>query len=443
MSTTCLEGIRVLDLRRAWAGPLACRIFGDLGAEVIRVEFLMARGWGLDFSNSPGIDERIASRKPGELPESELRSGIFPNGDPRPDYWNRQGPYNEINRNKLGVTLELNKPQGVEIFKRLVKISDVVLDNYSPRVMKNFGLDYPVLREVNPAIIMIAMPGFGMTGPHRDYLSWGPIAESASGHPSLVGYPDGGPMKYGLAYTDGIGGLNAASAVLIALWQRRKTGEGQFIDLAQTEGFISLIGEAILGFSMNGKVPPRSGNRHSSMAPHGCYPCKGEDRWVAIAIATDNEWRAFCSAIGNPPWSQDGKFADQTSRWKNQDELDRLISQWTIGHEHYEAMHILQEAGVAAGAVLDNREIVEEPHLQARNYYAEIEQPGIGTHPYPGNPIRVSKTPRTTFLPTPTMGEHNEYVLGELLSLSREEMAQLEKDGIIGTGPPDAPETEE
>ncbi len=227
------------------------------------------------------------------------------------------------------MTLELNTPQGIDIFKRLVKISDVVLENFSPRVMPNFGLDYPVLKEINPGIILCSMPGYGLTGPYRDYVSYGTNLDPFSGLASLMGYPGEGAHMSGNAYPDPAAALHATGAILTALFHKIRSGQGQHIDLSQAESATCLIGETVLGYALNGKIPPRLGNRHPVHAPQGCYRCKGEDQWVAIAVSSEREWEALCRVLEHPEWIKDERFADSNNRRKNQNDLDEIIEIWT------------------------------------------------------------------------------------------------------------------
>lgn len=419
-----LDRIRVLDLSRAWAGTMAARILADIGAEVIHIEAPQGRGGDKEYFD-----------KLREMQKEGVRMPNFPNSDLGEKPWNRLGTFNDFNRNKLGVTLDLRHPRGQDIFKRLVKISDVVLENYTPRVMENFGLDYPVIRNINPSIIMISMPGYGMTGPYRDYPAYGTSLEQHAGLSSVMGYPNSGPYRTQSTYPDPVAAVNAASAVMLALWYRRHTGKGQYIELAQIEAVTCLIGEVILDYSMNKRCPIRSGNRHTYMAPHGAYRCRGEDAWVAIAVANDKEWRAFCGVIGNPPWTKDERFVDQLSRWQNQDEMDRLIEGWTVRCDHYEVMHALQRAGIAAGAVLNAEELLNDPQLKERDYFVEITHPQAGSHPYPRFPIKLSGISTSCRRPAPCLGEHNEYVLGQLLGLPKDEIAQLAADKVISDDP--------
>ncbi|MBW2091104.1 MAG: CoA transferase [Deltaproteobacteria bacterium] len=414
-----LEGVRVLDLTRVWSGPLAGRILATLGAEVIHI------------SGRVTVDSKVFA------PDVARILSIFPDNEPGETPWNRNSQTNDLHRNKLGMTLELNTPEGVDIFKRLVKVSDVVLENYSPRVMPNFGLDYPVLSRINPAIILCSMPGYGATGPYRDWVSYGTNLDPASGLASLMGYAGEEAHMSGNAYPDPVAALHATGAILTALFYQRRTGRGQYIDLSQAESATCLLGEAVLGYALSGRIPPRLGNRHPSLAPQGCYKCRGDDKWVAIAVSTDEEWTALCQVMESPDLVNDPRFADMASRCKNQDTLDERIETWTSQRTHFEAMRLLQEAGVPSGAVLDAAELVSNEHLAERDFFWEIEHPETGRRKYCGLPIKLSKTPAVLKRPAPLLGEHNEYVLGEILGLSRDEIVQLEEKGIIGDRPID------
>ncbi|MEE9198161.1 MAG: CoA transferase [Dehalococcoidia bacterium] len=425
MPSTALEGVRVLDLTRGWSGPIGVRLLGDLGAEVIKIESLMGRG--------------MAEVKPPQATSyPRVCHAAYPNNDPGEEPYNRYGPFNEYHRNKLSLTLDLTNEECKEIFRRLASLSDVVVENYSPRVMRNFGLDYPALSRINPAIIMISMPGFGMNGPYRNYVSYGTDTEPSSGFCSLIGYPGPVPYKSGEAYSDPNAGLHAVGAVLTALFYRRRTGKGQFIDLSQRDALVGLIGERLLASSMNREEPQRMGNSHPYYAPHGCYRCRGEDRWVTIAVTSEEEWSALCDVLGNPPWTREERFADQMSRWQNQKEIDAHLSRWTAGRDYMDVMHTLQARGVPAAAVFTNQDIVEDPHLKERGYFWDIPHPRAGTLSFPGVPVRLSRTPGRLIRPAPTMGEHNNYVILELLGLQTGLAARLEEEGAIGTHPPTA-----
>jgi crotonobetainyl-CoA:carnitine CoA-transferase CaiB-like acyl-CoA transferase len=367
----------------------------------------------------------------------DVLRGSYAEAERGGEFWERSPLWTPINYDKLDVTLNLNHPKGVEIFKRLVKISDIVAENYTPRVMKNFGLDYPVLKEVNPRIIMISLPAHGMTGPWKDYPGFAQSIEQMSGIPQLTGYPDGLPKMSGADLSDPIAGLNGMGAVLIALLYRQMTGKGQYIDLSQTEATTCMIGDAIVDYTMNKRCQPRRGNRHPFMAPHGFYRCKGDDLWVGIAVSSDEEWSQLCEVMGNPAWCKDEKFGDSLSRWHNQDELDKLIEEWTSQHDHYEVMNTLQKVGIAAGAVLTSAEFLSDPHLQERGTFQVVDRAVVGPHPYSvaSAPMRLSKSVTAIRRPAPLLGEHNDYVLGEILGMSKEEIQNLVDEQIIGTAP--------
>ena len=292
-----LEHIRVIDLTTAWAGPFATMILADLGAQVIRVEAI----------------QRIDSWR--------LLNQMRPSED---GAWERSMSGNSVNRNKYGITLDLTNPRGVRVFKSLVKVADIVIENYSPRVMLNFGLDYPVLKAINPSLIMLSLPGWGMTGPWRYYVGFARTVEQLGGLSQLTGYLDSGPAVIGpgLDIGDPVAGLSGAFALLISLQHRLTTGQGQYIDCSQNEALTCLIGDAVMDYTMNKRVQGRRGNRHPFMAPHGCYRCRdlnNDDRRVAIAIGSDEEWVHFSDAMGNPAWTKEQRFADSLSRWQNQD----------------------------------------------------------------------------------------------------------------------------
>ncbi|MBI3954312.1 MAG: CoA transferase [Chloroflexi bacterium] len=412
-----LEGIRVLDLTRAWAGPLAVRLLADMGAQVIKIERPTGRGVA------------VVSGK-------QRTGGVYPGGEPGAHPWQREGIYNKFNRNRLSLAINLTAPQAVAVFKDLARVSDVVVDNFSARVMDNLGLGYKVLSAINPALIQLQMPAFGMTGPYRHYVTGGSISETFAGLSWLMGYPDRGPLASGARICDPIAGLMGCSAVLTALRHRRRSGHGQHIDLSHGEAITTFLGEAAVGYVMTGRLPERLGNRHPTYAPHNIYRCRGEDSWVTITVTTDEEWGALCQAIGQPELARDERFAEPPVRWQHQDELDSIIEAWTSQRDHHEVMHHLQRQGVIAAAVLDIKEMLEDPQLQARGFYVSVDQPGVGPLPYPGLPIKFSRGQRLRWDPCPDLGEHNRWALQDLLGYGEEEVQELELAGTIVSRPP-------
>jgi len=350
--------------------------------------------------------------------------------------------------------MKLQDPKGIEMFKRLIKVSDVFLESNAPRVKERLGVTWEVVKEINPRLIMLSMPGFGGTGPYKDYRALGAHQEGFGGHTYLRGYVDEDPTTTTtIFHTDEAGGINGALAIVMALYQRTKTGKGMYIDMAQVESSMCHLAQAIMDYTMNQRITERMGNRDYHGAIQGCYRCRDVsgkwlpaaplmgipeeievvDTWVNITITNDQEWGGFCRALGNPDWTRDEKFSDHLSRLKNHDELDRHIEGWTREHEAYEVMYILQKEGVPAGPVIDEKDAYGDPHLRARGFFEQLTHADAGTHLYPGLSCRMSKTPNSLRLPPVRLGEHNEFVYKKILAVSDEEYAELEKEGHIGT----------
>ncbi|HEV8573072.1 MAG TPA: CoA transferase [Dehalococcoidia bacterium] len=403
-----LLGIRILDLTMSWAGPYATRLLADMGAEVIKIEAITS--WDL-------LRTFI-----GRAPEGER-------------WWDTSPYFNHINRNKYACALDLSKPRGHELFLRLATLADVVLENYRVDVMDNLGLTYGTLSAVNDRLIVVAMPAHGKTGPERDFIAYGTNAEQLAGLCHLTGYEDGAPHKTGISYGDPMAGVAAAGAVALALWHRRRTGRGQYIELSQRENLINVIGEYVVAFSATGREPARRGNRHSSMAPHGCYPCAGDDQWITIACEDDAQFAALCAVIGSPELARDERFEDIVSRHRNQQALDEIVAAWTREWPKENAAQALQDAGVSGMPVLSVREVFDDDHLRARDFFESVSHEVAGTWDIEGPHWRMSETPAHIRLPPPSFAEHNAYVFGELLGLSEEEIGQLEAEGITGATP--------
>ncbi len=419
-----LEGVRVLDLSQVFSGPYCTRILGDLGAEVIKVE----------ATRRPDPERGPIKPAPG--------SGLYPDNNPGPDPYNRSGRFVEYNRNKYGITLDLGTPEGLHLFLELVKISDVVIENFSVGVMERLGLGYEALRAIQPDIIMLSMPAFGSTGPEASYVAFGPQQEALSGIVSITGYQEDRPLSTWVYYPDPTVALFAVSAVLAALMHRQATGQGQHIELPQREALCYALPELVLEYQMTGRKPRPRGNSHPAYAPHGCYRCQGEDLWVAISVTNDREWVALCQAMGRPDLTLDPRFRTAPERVRNREALDRIVEDWTQKHSHYEAMELLQAAGVPAGAVLTMADMLEDPHYKERGFFVPVDYTGVGIHLSLGFPWRFSKTPASVRLPSPGLGEHNRYILGKLLGLSEAQVRELEEKGIIGSVPRDATDRE-
>jgi benzylsuccinate CoA-transferase BbsF subunit len=370
MSKLPLEGVRILEASDALALPHATHILGDMGAEIILVE----------HAGRPNMFRFL---------------GPFPDNEPREDSWNRSGSFNQWNRNKLSLTLDLSHPKAKDIFKALVKVSDVVAENFTSRVMKNFGLDYPELKKVKEDLIMLSNTGYGHSGPWRNYVGMAQVVEAAT-TAHVTGWPDRGPGKAGQSIMDIVCSFNVAAAILTALHYRRRTGKGQWIDHSMLQACVPTLGSALMDAAMNERDQFRMGNRDPYIAPQGCYRCQGEESWVVISVSSDAEWQQLCRVMEQPGLSQDPRFADALSRWKHQDELDPILEKWTSQRDRFALMEILQKAGVPSGAVLSSKDLFLNPHVKAREYFelaTHDPDTGVGTRPYAGRPYTFSETP--------------------------------------------------
>jgi crotonobetainyl-CoA:carnitine CoA-transferase CaiB-like acyl-CoA transferase len=409
-------------------GAGATRLLASMGAEVIRIEPTDPRQVDLARYLPPFIRDT-----PG-LPDDPFGTAFSVE-----EKFDRAGYYFNINPGKRGIRLNMNSPEGKELFARLVAIGDVVTENFSARMMEKWGFGYDQLRAIKSDIIYVQMSGLGHTGPDRDYVSYGPTAQAISGLSYQSGLPEPHPPAgWGYSYLDHAGAYYGAMAVLCALHHRHRSGEGQYIDMSQVGVGLVLTGTAILDAVVNRRQTVRTGNRspHRLAAPHGAYPCKGEDRWCAIAVFSESEWQALCKAMGHPKWTRKPAYATLESRVRHQDSLDVDVATWTRQYAAEEVMQRLQAHGVRAGVVQTAEDKVRrDPQLQSRGYFVQVLHSRFGPLPVEGVPMQFSETPMHPGGPVqrgaPRWGEDNAYVYGKLLGLSEAEIAHYAAKGII------------
>ncbi len=408
-----LTGVRIVEMGQLIAIPHAMKLLGDMGAQIIRIESCARLD---NYRTSSFYKNRSDGR-----------------------HWDRAANFYEQNRNKYSLTLELNDEDCIDALRELVSISDVFGENFTPRVMRNFNLEYEDLRQIRPDIIMVSSTGYGYTGPWADYGAIGYTTEATSGLSHISGYKDGPPVLPEIPYADYTAAEHTAFAIMAALAYRARTGKGQFIDISQSETLTSTIPEAIMDYTVNGRIPERLGNQDTLMSPHGCYPCAGDDKWIAIAVSTDEQWSAFCDVLGHPEWPADMRFTDALSRWNHRDAIDALLSKATTSHEQYALMTALQTKGVPAGAVLDGKSLLFDPHLNDRGFYEVAEHhssTGMPPLPYSSRPWKFSGTPAELRAAAPTLGQHNRFVLSELMGANAQQVEAMEARGVIGNAPP-------
>ena len=412
-----LAGVRVLDLTRVWAGPLAARILADLGADVVMVEAPWARTTLI-------------------VPDSYVRSSHFyPDDEAGEHPWNRNGFINKFALGKRSVALDMTDPEGLAAFERLVAGVDVVIENFSPRVMPNFGLDEGRLLELNPHLLYVTMPGYGRTGPAVDYSAYGPVLDSHAGLSTLMGYRELDAWKCGIAWPDPVGGIHGALAVLLALRDRDAQPDrpGRTIEIAQFETAVAMVGDRLVEAQLDGTDPPLPGNRHPLLAPQGVYPSAGEDRWIAVTVPDDAAWARLCDLAGlSAGWA---RWTVEERRARH-DEIDEALAAWTARREHRELAAELQAGGVPASAVLDGAELVGDPNLVERHVYVPVTHPEAGTHLWPCLPARLSGADTAPRGPAPLLGEHNAEVLVAWAGLTAAGVEALEDRSVLATRPP-------
>jgi crotonobetainyl-CoA:carnitine CoA-transferase CaiB-like acyl-CoA transferase len=397
MKDVPLKGIRVIDLSHSWAAPHCTRILADFGAEVIKVEY---------------------PRRLCLLRGARKEKKVY---DSHPAWF-------QVNRNKLSITLDLKSGADRQILRELVKISDVLVHNSRTGVMDRLGFGYADLVNIKEDLVVLSMSAFGQTGPYASYAGYGAVFEALGGIQSLSAYEKNAkPAR--VKEIDTFNGVMGACAVMTALIYRQRTGKGQHIDLSQLEAAThATIGEHLLEYAMNGVQTSPQGNRHRFFAPQGCYRCNGEDRWIAITIRSDDEWRKFCEVLGHQEWFADPRFATREARQKNHDQLDRLIEAWTLSRNHCEAMHELQHGGLPAGAVLDVVELSNDLHLRERCYFLRSEKhPG---RPFMGMPFRLKEGCGKVYWRGPDLGQHNKDVLCDMLGRSEEDVKPIREEEI-------------
>ncbi len=397
-----LQGIRVADFGQVIAAPVTAQMLGWLGAEVILVETesrFTTRVWPPFADGEPGI--------------------------------NRSGGFNLVNNNKLSCSLDLRHSDAVELARGIIRVSDVLVENYATGVMEHLGLGYDEVRKLRPDIVYMSLAAFGRSGPFKSLTGFHSVINLFSGLAAVTGNPGSHPRIMGGLIPDAFAGCYGVLAVLEALYHRSRTGEGQLVEVSMTEALTGMIPEAVMEYSLTGKEPPRVGNRDGRKAPHNVFRCLGEEKWVAISVATDAQFRALAEASGYPGWTGDPRFATVTARLANQDALEALVQQWTAGLEVARVVSTLQAVGVPAAPVYDSAETLDDPHLVERGFVAPLEHPVAGTRPVTTLPWAADGQRVDDLRPAPTFGQHNQWVLKELLQLSNEEYERLASSGAI------------
>jgi len=397
------KGLKVADFTWAVTGPLVTKYLADFGASVVRVESLLHPG-------TIRLSAPYADRIPGI---------------------NRSGYFALINSNKYSISLNLGNPRGMEVARRLIKWADVVAESFAPGVMERYGLGYEDLRQIKPDVIMFRTSTQGQTGPCANHPGFGYQTAGFVGFPLLTGWPDRSPLPIPIAYTDFIAFQFGAAALIAALDHRERTGKGLCLDLSQIEASLQFLSPVILDYVVNSREPVRIGNSSPHSAPHGIYRCKGDDKWCAIAISSDRQWKTFIDTMGNPPWAAEPRFATVLGRKQNEDELNKLIEEWTINFAPEEVMKMLQSAGVPCGIVADGEKLISDPQLRARGYYWELKHPEMDVALTASQPFKMSKTPAKPRMPTPCLGEHTEFVCRQILKMSDEEFVELFTSGCF------------
>ena len=407
MNPLPLAGIRIIDLTRIWAGPRATKLLADMGAEVIKIEHL----------------DHADRAKPSCVTEHSQRK------------MNRATPFEQKHRNKIGFSLNLSLDEGKSVFRELVSISDVVIENFSAGVMDRLGLGHNNLREIKPDIITVSMPGFGNSGPWKNYVAYGVTQEQITGLYELTGYKNGVPMKTGTNVGDPMNATHAAVATLSAVVQRLLDGQGEYVDFSQYESFSTLMFESIMNYAANGVMNERNGNESNYQSPHDTYRCKGTAAWVTVAISNQDEWENLCAAIGRTELAKEPEYSSQHSRRNHKQYLDDVITEFTQSKTKYDVMTLMQEHGVPCTAVLNTQDLLLDDHVKDRNFIETLEHPDGETHKYYfGSTWRENNsTTKTVRSAAPLLGEHNGYVCTDLLGIPTDKLDSMEKLGLFAT----------
>lgn len=398
-----LEGVKIADFTWSMAGPLAIKILADYGATVIHVES-------------------------ATHPEFFRVSGPYKDHTPGLD---RSGYFAFFSANKYSLALNLNHPKACQVTQRLIEWVDVLADNFTPGTMAKWGLDYEHVHKIRPDMVVFSISQMGQTGPFRKVSGTGTNLVGMAGFTAITGWPDREPVQPFGGYPDFISGALGTSSLIAALIHKRKTGQGQMIDISQLEAAVHFLAPMILNYTVNGEEGTRKGNRCPDAAPNGVYPCKGDDEWCAISVITEEDWCHFCKAIGNAAWTKDPRFSSLSRRKENEDELDRKVSEWTIHFGAEEVMTYLQGYGVAAGVVQRSCDLVQDPQLIKRNTFWELRHRELGNYLHLGELFRLPLTPVIGERPAPCLGEHTEYVCREFLNMPEEEFTELLIDGVF------------
>lgn len=431
MASLPLDGIRVADVTVVWAGPYVTQLLSEWGAEVIRVEPRtriqpLTRGADMQPPPEPALRH---------LAQMGMTLFAYPDFQAGDDPWNRSPGFNSHARNKLSMTADITTPEGREIFLDLIEKCDVLVENNVPETIEKANITYDVLKERNPNLIMLRMPAFGLSGPYKNYRALGTHIEGMIGHHYIRSYTDETPEAAGDVYTgDAVAGVMGAFGVAMALRARRRTGHGQMIELSQAENFLPILGDFILDWTANQRDVGPQGNQHRTHAPHGYYPCAGDDRWIGIDCDSDAAWSAICDVLGAADLASDARFASEAGRYEHRSSLDKLLSEYTRERSDAELFQTLQNRGVIAGPVQNDADAFACPQLDARGFFEELPSDSYGTRRYPGLIFSMANTPNRLRRVAPQLGQDNDYVYRDVLGYSETEYQRAQESGQAGLG---------